>query len=316
MRKLISIAIVLILVVICFSSCKKAATEEKSNRISIVSTIFPTYDFAKQICADKAEITQLLPLGSESHTYEPTPQDIITVQNCDLFIYVGGEGDAWVEDILHSMSVPVKTVKMMNCVDTVEEKVIEGMEAEENETTEKEKGPELDEHVWTSPKNAAKITQAITDAVCEIDPINKSLYQENSSAYLAELSNLDKSFTDFFAAVSNKLIIVGDRFPLRYFADEYGIKYYAAFPGCSCQTDPSAATIAFLIDKVKTEKVKTVFYMEFSNHLVADSIAEATGTKTAALSAAHNVTATDLAAGVTYISLMEKNLAVLKEAMK
>lgn len=315
MKKIFSLAFVCLLVAGSLTGCGEKTAEKKENgKISIVSTVFPTYDFAKQICSDKAEVTQLLPPGSESHTYEPTPQDIITIQNCDLFIYVGGESDTWVDDILSSMATPVKTIKMMDCVTIVEEQVIEGMEAEEEEHEEAE--PEYDEHVWTSPKNAVKITQAITDAVCALDADNKEAYQANSAAYQAKLKTLDKSFSDFFATVANKLIVVGDRFPLRYFADSYGIKYYAAFPGCSCQTDPSATTIAFLIDKVKTEKVSTVFYMEFSNHLVADSIAEATGIKTAVLYAGHNVTAADLTGGVTYISLMEKNLAALKEAMK
>ncbi len=315
MKKILALAFICLLIAGSLTGCgKKNAEVEENGKLSIVSTIFPTYDFVKQICADKAEVTQLLPPGSESHTYEPTPQDIITIQNCDLFIYVGGESDTWVDDILSSMATPVKTIKMMDCVTTVEEKVIEGMEVEEENSAEPTE-PEYDEHVWTSPKNAVKITQAVTDVVCALDTVNKDTYQANSAAYQAKLNTLDQSFASFFATVANKLIIVGDRFPLRYFADAYSIKYYAAFPGCSCQTDPSATTIAFLIDKVKAEKVSTVFYMEFSNHLVADSIAEATGIKTAELYAAHNVTAADLAAGVTYISLMEKNLAALKEAM-
>lgn len=314
MKKIIILILTFIFISTGLYGCKNAVIKADSDKIQIISTIFPTYDFAKQICGDKAEVTQLLPLGGESHSYEPTPQDIIKIQHCDLFIYAGGESDSWVDNILESMDTPVNTIKMMDCVTVVEEEIVEGMEAEAEENTGNE--PEYDEHVWTSPKNAIKITEAITNALLEIDPDNDDLYKTNSNDYIAKLNQLDQNFTDFFAGVTNKTIIVGDRFPLRYFTDAYDLEYYAAFPGCGEDTEPSVATITFLIDKVKAKNITTIFYMEFSNHIIADSIAESTGTRTAMLSACHNVSAEDFNNGATYISLMEKNLATFTEAMK
>lgn len=319
MKNTLAIVMAVLILSACLGGCGTKKDNPDSDKLQIVSTIFPSYDFARQICAEDAEITMLLPPGSESHSYEPTPQDIITIQNCDLFIYVGGESDTWVDDILNSMDKPVKTLRMMDCVTVVQEELKEGME-EETEDAEGEaenaEEVEYDEHVWTSPKNAANITKAISAAVCELDSENTDTYSENTEAYVTKLNNLDEEFTSFFAALENKTIIVGDRFPLRYFTDEYGLDYYAAFPGCSTETEPSAATIAFLIDKVEDENISTVFYIEFSNHLVADSIAEATGAKTALFQTCHNVSEDDLNSGATYVSIMEQNLATLKEVMQ
>lgn len=263
-----------------FSGCKSNSSSSNDagnkSKLSIVSTIFPGYDFAKQVCGNDASVTLLLPPGSESHTYEPSAQDIIKIQNCDLFIYVGGESDTWVEKILSSLSKPIKTIKMIDCVTALEEELKEGMEGE-NDSDEKE----YDEHVWTSPVNAAKIVKAITDSLCEIKDENAQQFKVNSAAYTEKINNLDAEFKNFFSTVKNKTLIFGDRFPLRYFVDEYGLDYYAAFPGCSEDTEPSAKTVAFLIDKVKELNVSTVFYIEFSSHKIADSIAQSTGTKTA-----------------------------------
>lgn len=314
MKKIIILILAFIFISAGLYGCKNAVNRADSDKIQIISTVFPAYDFARQICGDQAEVTQLLPLGGESHSYEPSPKDIIQIQHCDLFIYGGGESDSWVDSILESMDTPLKTIKMMDCVNVVEEENVEGMEAEAGENDGKE--PEYDEHVWTSPENAVKITEAITNALLEIDPDGKDDYIANSAGYIAKLNRLDQSFTDFFAGVTNKTIIVGDRFPLRYFADAYDLEYYAAFPGCGEDTEPSVATITFLIDKVKAENITTIFYMEFSNHVIADSIAESTGTATAMLSACHNISEEDFNNGATYISLMEKNLKAFTEAMK
>lgn len=329
MKKLLISLILFSLTVSCFTGCIDDNSDNcdadddiggSSGKLSVISTVFPAYDFAKQICGDNADVARLLPPGSESHSYEPSAQDIIKIQNCDLFIYVGGESDVWADKILDSMDTPVNTLKMMDCVNLVEEEIVAGMQDEEHdeEGEEHEEGgePEYDEHVWTSPKNAGKIAEAISEAICAIDGENSEVYQENTAAYVAKLNQLDKDFTDFFAAVENKFLIFGDRFPFRYFADDYGIEYSAAFPGCSTETEASAQTIKNLIDIVKAENISTVFYIEFSNHIIADSIAEATDTKTALLHSCHNVSKADLESGATYISLMEQNLAVLKEALK
>jgi len=308
-------AVMAVALSVCLFGCASPSIQTKSDRLQVISTIFPSYDFARQVCGDAADVTMLLPPGAESHTYEPTAQDIIRIQDCDLFIYTGGESDTWVDDILSSMDKPVKTVRMMDCVDAVEEEITEGMQAEANEAGEPEE-PEYDEHVWTSPKNAVLIVQGIRDALCEVSPANADPFKNNADRYVSELDQLDADFTSFFAGVKNKTMLFGDRFPLRYFADAYGLKYYAAFPGCSTDTEPSAATVAFLTDKAKEENLSTIFYIEFSNHLIADSIAEAAGARTALFHACHNVSKEDMEAGATYLSLMRQNLETLKGAMK
>ena len=218
------------------------------------------------------------------------------------------------------MELRGQTLRMVDCVPLLEEETVEGMESyEEGHDHDHDEAPGLgevvgyDEHVWTSPKNAALITRAVGDKLAELDPANADTYAANSADYAAQIEDLDREFADFFAGVEDRTMVFGDRFPLRYFAEEFNIDYYAAFPGCSTQTEPSAATIAFLTDKVREEHIPTVWYIEFSNHLVADSIAESAGVKTAMFHTCHNVSADDLAAGATYVSLMEQNLETLRE---
>lgn len=323
MRKFFAVIMAMALFVLLITGCgtdntvsKDKSTEEALN---VVTTIFPPYDFASQIAGDKAEVSMLLPPGAESHSYEPTPQDIIKIQNCDVFIYTGGDADAWVDDILKSMDTSkMKIVKMIDCVPAVEEKIVEGMQPEEEENSDsvKTEEPEYDEHVWTSPQNAIKITQAISDALCQIDKNNQEYYQENTSAYITELKALDNEFKEIVSKASRKVIVFGDRFPLRYFADEYGLQYYAAFPGCSTETEPSVNTIKFLVDKVKLEKIPVVFYIEFSNHKTADSICEATGAKPLLYHSCHNVSQKDMDKGMSYVDIMRQNEANLKEALR
>lgn len=298
----------------CSSEKVEDQTQNDDGKFKIVSTVFPGYDFAKNIAGKNAQISLLLPPGSESHSYEPSPQDIIKIQNADLFIYVGGESEDWVSRILESMDTKVKTLSMMDVVEVYEEETVEGMEQDHNESGNDEVA--YDEHVWTSPVNAIKISRAISDMLVETDPENAQLYSENAKVYIQKLDKLDKDFKEFFDTVDNKLLIFGDRFPLRYFVEEYGLDYYAAFPGCSSESEPSAATIAFLIDKVKEENIGTIFNIEFSNHRISDSIAEATGSKTALFHTCHNVSKEEMDAGEDYISLMTQNLERLKGAMK
>lgn len=293
--------------------------DQESDKLTVVATVFPAYDFARAVGGEAAEVSLLLPPGAESHSYEPTPADILAVQQCDLFIYLGGESDTWVETILESVEPQGKTLRMIDCVDLLEEETVEGMEDHEDEHDHDDLGlgevVGYDEHVWTAPRNAAQITRAIGAEMEALDPDNATLYAANTEDYAAQIDGLDQEFTDFFAGVSDRTMVFGDRFPLRYFADEFDIEYYAAFPGCSTQTEPSAATIAFLTDKVRQEGISTVWYIEFSNHLVADSIAEAAGAETAMFHSCHNVSADDLEAGATYVSLMEGNLESLRQHM-
>ncbi|SKB48156.1 zinc transport system substrate-binding protein [Lachnospiraceae bacterium] len=291
-------------------------TADASDRLSIVVTNFPEYDFARQIAGDKADVTMLLKPGAESHTYDPTPEDIITIQNSDMFVYVGGDSDEWVDDVLASMDQSNMNVfRLMDAVDTVEEELVEGMEEEEEEDEGEGEEPELDEHVWTSPANAMTIVRKMADTIETLDPENKDAYEENTNGYIAQISDLDKAFHEVIDNAARREIIVGDRFPFRYFCDEYGLTYYAAFPGCSTDTQASAKTVAFLIDKVKNDQIPVVFHIELSNEEMCSSIAEATGAKSELLNAVHNVSDEDFKAGVTYVSLMQHNVEVLKEAL-
>ena len=292
--------------------------ESDDGRLHVVATVFPAYDFARSAGGELADVELLLPPGAESHSYEPTPADILSVQECDLFLYLGGESDAWVDTILESVEPEGAVLRMVDCVPLLEEETVEGMESyEAGHDHDHDHGlgevVGYDEHVWTAPRNAAASTRAIGEALGEIDPANAGAYAANAEAYASQIDELDQRFADFFAGAGDRTMVFGDRFPLRYFAEEFDIDYYAAFPGCSTQTEPSAATIAFLTDKVRQEGIPTVWYIEFSNHLVADSIAEAAGVETAMFHTCHNVSPDDLAAGATYVSLMEGNLEELRE---
>jgi len=308
-KRLYVCLLALALTILFLAGCVPQDRPVAGDGLSIISTIFPGYDFARQICGDKATVTILLPPGAESHSYEPSLQQILKIQSCDLFIYVGGEADVWVDKILNSLPRPIRTLKMMGCVQVVEEKLFPGMQIAPDDE------PEYDAHVWTAPANAAKIARAIGKALCEIDAENKIFYENNLTVYLEQLKRLDQDFRDFFAGVENKTLVVCDRFPFRYFAEAYGLNCYAAFPGCAAESEPSARSIVELVDAVVTEGVTTVFYIEFSNRAAADSVAELTHTKTALLHSCHNVSPAELANGVSYISLMEQNLATLREAM-
>ena len=292
-----------------------------SDKLSIVTTNFPPYDFVREIADDNVEITMLLEPGSESHSYEPTPQDIIKIQESDLFIYVGGEGDVWVDTILDSMDKPLNTIVLMDEVEAVTEEIVEGMEHEhehehdENCDHDHSEEAELDEHVWTSPENAIKIVESIRDELCSIDEENSGTYKTNADAYLKELNALNDDIKEIVKTGKRDTVVFGDRFPMRYFADCYDISYYAAFPGCSTDSEPSASTIAFLIDKVKEENIPVIFSIEFSNQKVAKTISEATGAKIYEFHSCHNVTSDDFKNGASYLSLMTRNAEVLKEAL-
>lgn len=300
---------------------REAANGAEDGRLSVVTTIFPQYDFVRQIAGDRADVRMLLKPGEESHSYEPAPQDIIAIQNCDIFIYVGGENDAWVEDILESMpEAGMRTLRLMDCVETVEEEHVQGMKEQpghshDEEEEEEHSVHEIDEHVWTSPGNAALITEQIAALLSETDPQNESFYEENASVYLEKLEELDREFRDIADNAKRRLLIFGDRFPFRYFADAYGLDYYAAFPGCASDTEPSAATMAFLIRKVKEEGVPSVLKMELSNDNIANAVAEASGTDVKVFYSCHNLTAEQFEAGETYLSMMEKNAETLKEVL-
>lgn len=289
-----------------------------SEKISVVTTIFPPYDFVRQVAGDRAELTMLLPPGTESHSYEPSPQDIITIQESDIFICVGGESDVWVKEILNSMDRDsMKIIPLMSTVEAAEEEFVEGMEGghESEGSHDIDKEAEYDEHVWTSPLNSIKIVNSITEALCSADSANSDYYAQSAREYITELSRLDEQLRQVTNSAKRNTLIFGDRFPFRYLADEYGLEYYAAFPGCSTETEASAATVAFLIDKVSEESIPSVFHIELSNEKMAGTISEATGAKKLLLHSCHNLTKDDFESGATYVSLMEQNIENLKEAL-
>lgn len=290
-------------------ACLPASASEAP---SIVATNFPCYDLARQLWGSEADIRMLLPPGSESHSYEPTPQDIIALQNCDLFLYVGGESDAWVERILESLGDGApRTFCLTDQVTLLEEETTASMDRHEGHEDEEE----MDEHVWTSPKNMLVITRALSDTLCAIFPDRANAISANRNAYLAELTRLDQAFESVVAGGRRSLIIFGDRFPFRYFARDYGLRYDAAFPGCSEDSEPSVRTVISLINTIRREKIPVVFYIEFSSRRTADILAEETGAKELLFHSCHNVSADEMAAGATYLSLMKNNLEALKEAL-
>ena len=330
--KCMSILLTFFMLTAALPGCTRNKTDNKNGKISIVATIFPQYDFARRIAGDKADVKMLLKPGMEAHSYEPSPKDIIGISRCDLFLNVGGESESWLSSVLESADNPdMKIIAAMDCVEAIEEETSEGMqsrehhhehghkEQEENESDSDhrhdEEEEEYDEHVWTSPMNAIAIVNAINAALCELDPDNAAFYCDNTNAYVSELMELDLLLRGVISQSERKILIFGDRFPLLYFVREYGLDYYAAFPGCAAETEPSAATVAFLISTVKREKVPLVLYIELSNHKVADAIAESAGTKTAQFNTCHNISAKDFEAGESYLSLMRANVEILREAL-
>jgi len=313
MKRFLSLTLAAVLV-LTMAACGQSTTPkiDTNDTLSIVTTTFAPYDFTRAIVGDGAKLTMLLPPAAESHSFEPTPEDIITIQGCDVFIYVGGESDEWVTDVLSSIdTTDMVVITLMDCVVPLEEEIVEGMEEEDEE----EEGVAYDEHVWTSPLNAKLIVQKISSAVCGADPANAALYQENTTAYLHELDELDAEFRAVIAGGKRTTLVFGDRFPFRYLAEAYGLTYYAAFPGCSTETEASAATVAFLIDKVEAEDIPVVFKIELSNGKMADTIAEETGAQVLELHACHNITKKDFESGKTYLELMHSNADALRVAL-
>ena len=296
------------LLCLCLILCGCTAQPEKPHdetKLQIVCTSFPAYDFAREIADDRAELTLLIKPGSEVHSYEPTPKDMIRIQESDLFICNGGESERWAKTLI---TPELNTIYMMDCVDTVEESADGIYNAEDGE-------PELDEHVWTSPLNAIKISEEICNALCKLDTDNAEAYKTNFAAYKAQLMALDREFRQVIKNSGKHTLVFADRFPMRYFALEYGLDCYAAFPGCSSETEPSAKTVAYLIDRVREDKIPAVLYMEFSNQKMADVICEDTGCKKLPFYSAHSVSAEQFEQGVSYLDLMRINLNSLKEAL-
>ncbi len=310
MKKSVSFLLCLVLLfTLCGCGKISVPSKEESGKISIITTSFPPYDFARAIGGEFLDVTMLLPPGSESHTFEPTPQDMIALAKADLIIAGGGTSDEWMKKLLSSSELDKeKVLFMMDCVEIKENKA-------DSHTHDHSHFYEYDEHVWTSPVNAQKICEEISKRLITIDKENAAFYEENAAAYSKQLKQLDEEFRSFFKTSSLDTLIFADRFPFRYFADEYGLAYFAAFPGCAGETEPDAATMKMLIDKVNVENIPAVFYTELSNQKIADTILESTTAKKLLLHSCHTVTKDEFGRGETYISLMKQNLSNLKEAL-
>lgn len=321
MKKILALLLALWIPAAVLSGCAPQDDSAASNKLNIVTTIFPAYDWVREILGDetdRAEITMLLDSGVDLHSYQPTVDDIVKISDCDLFLYVGGESDGWVDDALKN--APNKERKVIRLLDVLgdsakAEETVEGMQEEEHDHEEE---AEYDEHIWLSLKNAQVLVAAISEALQESDPARKDTYAANAAAYVEKLSALDGEYRAAVDSGKYKTLLFGDRFPFRYLADDYGLDYYAAFPGCSAETEASFETVSFLAGKMDALGLPCVLTIEGTQHKIAETIVQNTAQKNQqilTMDSMQAVTANDAASGVSYLSIMEKTLSVLKKAL-
>lgn len=283
-----------------------SALAETEKKLSIVCTSFPCYDFARAVAGDEAEITLLIKPGTEVHSFEPTPADVLLLVQCDLFIYIGGESDAWAVDLLESFGNDApETLRLFDCV--------EAIEAEDHDHADEDH--EYDEHIWTSPKNAIAMIDALAASVSAIDPARKDVYTANADDYQQQIALLDSEIRTVVENGQRREMIFADRFPFLYFAKEYGLDYVAAFPSCSSESEPSAKTIAMLIDRVAAEKIPVIYILELSSGKTAQVIAGETGAEIRTFYSMQNISEADFSAGESYLSLMRRNIDALQEGL-
>lgn len=300
--------------------------------LKVAATLFPYYDFARQIGGDVIDLELIVPAGMDSHSFEPTPADMRKFEEADVVILNGGVMEHWAQQVLESVGREDQTVVfMMDYVEAVEEELVEGMEESGHSHSHgashdgHEEGHfhddghqediEYDEHIWTSPVNAIRFVEVITRILCQEDPDHQAEFEAGRDRYVKELEEIHEGFCQVAADRKRNLIVVGDRFPFRYLADQYGFEYRAAFSGCGTDTEPSARTIAYLIDKVEQEGVPAVYYLELSSHRVSEIIGEETGAVPLLLHSCHNVTRSELESGVTYVELMRQNIENLRKGL-
>lgn len=295
--------------------CSGGETADSADKPLIITTIFPAYDFARQVFGDTAEVRMLLKPGQESHSYDPSAKDIVEINGCDLFVYNGGESDQWVESVLQA-APDVETFRMTDAVSLLDEEHSEGMQEDDHDHDHADGDEEeYDEHVWTSPDNAAAIVRALGSRAKALFPDSAAELDSNTESYAAQIEEIDGRLKALLDG-EQRYFIFGDRFPLLYFFKHYGLNYYAAFPGCGSETEPSAQTVTFLLDKLgQPDAVKAVFCIELSGRKLADVLAEDSGLDVVEFHSCHNITADDFDAGETYVSLMERNLQTLEKVL-
>ena len=342
MKKIIAVLITVLLLTACAQSPETQTPlpadlpEDSGERLQVVATIFPQFDFVRQIAGDRVDLTMLISPGAESHSFEPSARDIITLNNADLIIYVGTE--VWVDYVLASLdSQTLYSVALIEFVDVIHHDHdhdhhhghdnVHSHDYDHGHRHDHDNGHdhdhdhghdhhhEYDEHVWTCPRNAIIIVRALTYILAELDPGNADFFRDNAQSFIAELEALDQAYAEVVAAGVRDTIIFGDRFPFRYLASTYGLNYYAAFPGCATDTQASPATIAFLITQVREQEIPVVFHIEFSNRQIAQTIAGEAGARVLELHSAHNLSHADFNAGVTFVDIMTRNLEQLREAL-
>lgn len=344
--RFISAAVTLFCMTSAVVSCTENVPSEDDGRLSIVTTCFPPYDFARAVTGGEADITMLLCPGAEAHSYEPTPLDMVKIQQCDVFIYIGGEGEVWADKILSSLDTEDMTViRLFDYAEPLEEEAVAGAspsghshdhhshshDAEEEDAHHDDEDEEdshdghshdgtadysgYDEHIWTSLHNAEKCIEGIEHELSERLPESAEDFEKNAQSYIAQLQALDREFEEMAENAPSDVILIGDRFPFRYLTHDYGLEYFAAFSGCSSESEPGVYTMAFLIDEIKAHELDTVFYLEFSTKRVAQKLSDATGAEMLPLHSCHNVSEEDMEKGTTYAGLMRQNLNNLREAL-
>ncbi len=330
MVTLLSVFMVLAGMTACSGDQVNDATKSSETGVSVVTTIFPVFDWVRNVAGaynSNVDITMLIDSGVDLHSFQPTAEDMMKIADCDVFIYVGGESDEWVEDALaEAVNPDIVVVNLMEVMGdrAKEEELKEGMETEDEHEHEhdgdaEEEGPEYDEHIWLSLRNASVLTRAISEALSKADPDNADIYTANAQAYAGQMDTLDEEYQKAVDEGSTKTLLFGDRFPFRYMTDDYGLDYYAAFVGCSAETEASFETIAFLSAKADELGLHSIMTIEGRDHSIAESIVNNTVSKDQqilTLDSMQGTTAQDVEAGTTYLSVMEKNLEILKEALK
>ena len=297
---------------------KNKASDNNTEKIKVTASNFASYDFLRAIIGDNdnIELTFLLGPGKDAHSYDPTAQDLITIQNSDLFIYIGGEMEKWADRVLPTLDTNnTKIICVADDIKTIDEQEIDGAEPEEEE--DEEEGA-FDEHIWTSPDNAITMVNTLEKSMEEIDSLNSSKYKQNAENYIAKIKNVDKQIQEIVDNKKRDRLVFGDKMPMQYFINYYKLQVSAAFSGCSTETEPSSKTIAYLVNKAKEEKTPVILYIELNNGKVANTIANEVGNRCKAMQiqTLHNVSKTDFDNGETWVSLMERNLDVLKAALQ